>query len=88
MTHKELWQIRDECLKEIQHHNVRVSILIRLGMQNQDASFNRLVQRYDEKYQERKDVLENFKLLEYQDDAVAGSLDFYGNRVTLLGKNV
>ncbi|KAJ8687279.1 hypothetical protein QAD02_023073 [Eretmocerus hayati] len=89
MTYKEIWQIRGDCLKEIQHHNVRVSILLRLGMQNDDATFNRLIQRYDEKYNERREILENFKLIDYQEDEnVAGSLSPIGNRVTLLGKNV
>ncbi|XP_032454766.1 protein OSCP1 isoform X1 [Nasonia vitripennis] len=89
MNHKEIWQIRTECLRQIRNHNVRVSILLRLGMQNQDASFNRLVQRYDEQYEERREVLENIKLVDYADDeGSAGSLAFSGDRVTLLGKNV
>ncbi|OXU28763.1 hypothetical protein TSAR_003282 [Trichomalopsis sarcophagae] len=89
MNHKEIWQIRTECLREIRNHNVRVSILLRLGMQNQDASFNRLVQRYDEQYEERREVLENIKLVDYSDDeGSAGSLALCGDRVTLLGKNV
>ena len=89
MAYKEIWQVRNECLREIQDHNVRVSILLRLGMQNQDATFNRLIQRYDEKYRDRREVLEHVKLLDYSDDeSVIGSLAFYGNRVTLLGRNV
>ncbi|XP_014218130.1 protein OSCP1 [Copidosoma floridanum] len=89
MTYKEIWSIRDDCLTEIQSHCVRVSMLLKLGMQNEDTSFNRLIQRYNEKYQERREVLENFKLLDYsEDENVMGSLSFCGNRVTLLGRNI
>lgn len=81
--------MRTECLREIQNHSVRVSILMRLGMQNQDASFNLLSQRYNEQYRERKEVLENVKLVDYVDDEGGmGSLALHGDRVTLLGKNV
>lgn len=90
MNLKEIWQIRTDCLQEIQDHNVRVSILLRLGMQNQDATFNRLSQqRYDEQYKERREVLDNIKLVDYtDDDGSLGSLTLFGDRVTLLGKNV
>ena len=90
MSHKEVWQIRNECLIQLQsHRNVRVSVLLRLGMQNEDTSFNQLIQRYDEKYLERREVLDNIKILDYLDEEdVMGSLSLYGRRETLLGTNV
>ncbi|XP_058791717.1 protein OSCP1 [Phymastichus coffea] len=89
MMHKQVWQIRTECLHELQHHNVRVSILLRLGMQNQDATFNRLTQRYDEKYQDREQLLENLRLVDVvaDEDPSIGQLSLLGDRATLLGKN-
>lgn len=91
MTHKELWQIRNECLIQLQsHRNVRVSVLLRLGMQNEDTSFNRIVQRYDEKYLERREILDNVKIIDFLDDEAEGmgSLSLFGRRETLLGTNV
>ena len=89
MTYKEVWHIRADCLQEIQDRQVRVSVLMRLGLQNpQDASFNRLVQRYDEQYKERREILENVKIIDYVDDeGIMGSLSIYGDRTTVLGKN-
>ncbi|XP_014236619.1 protein OSCP1-like [Trichogramma pretiosum] len=89
MTHRDVWQIRTECLTELKPHNVRVSALLRLGMQNQDASFNRICQRYDEKYRDRKQLLDNLKLNDYVDeDGQLGSFAINAGRSTLIGKNI
>lgn len=89
MSYRQVWEVRNRCLHELHAVNVRVSALLRLGLQNQDASFNRLVQPYDEKYNERRDQLDHLKLADYVDeDGLLGSFSPHGDRATLLGRSV
>lgn len=80
-THNELWELRNDSLKELQSYNVRISILLKLGLQNENGTFNLIPQNYDEKYEENKDVLGDFKL---KDVTCTSRVD----RATILGKNM
>uniref|UniRef100_A0A0C9QEJ6 OSCP1 protein n=1 Tax=Fopius arisanus TaxID=64838 RepID=A0A0C9QEJ6_9HYME len=89
LSHDEIWQARNECLIALASINVRVSILLRLGLQNEDTTFNILPQNYDEKFEERRCEVGSNKLLESNQKGYnLGSFKLFGDRVTLLGKNI
>ena len=89
-----MWQARLACLSQLESHNVRVSILLRLGLQNDDATFNPpKIRNYDEKYTERRSELAECKV-NNNDEAcksvsrTVGSLELDGEHVTFLGTNI
>ncbi|XP_024941025.1 protein OSCP1 isoform X2 [Cephus cinctus] len=89
MTMEDVWQARKECLEELDTYKVRVSILLRLGLQNNDTSFNHIKRNYNEDYKELRDTLKDLKLNRFDGDSrFLGSFDLFGDRVTSLGKNI
>ncbi|XP_024877547.1 protein OSCP1 [Temnothorax curvispinosus] len=89
LTFDEVWNARQSCLKELEPYNVRVSILLRRGLQNDDASFNVTPQKYDEKYGEHRNTLATMRIKDVSPETCCGgSLDTFGDRKTLLGKNI
>lgn len=89
LTHDELWQIRDDCLESLKNHNVRITVLLRNGFQNEDATFNLTPHNYDERYEMHRDELCNLKIDEFQASACEiGSFEPNGDRVTVLGRNM
>ncbi|XP_012218508.1 protein OSCP1 [Linepithema humile] len=89
LTFEEVWSARQCCLKELESYSVRVSILLRRGLQNEDASFNIIPQRYDERYTEHRNTLATMKMKDVSPETCCGgSFDMYGDRKTLLGKNI
>ncbi|XP_011501420.1 PREDICTED: protein OSCP1 [Ceratosolen solmsi marchali] len=86
MSYKEIWQVRNDCLGVFDDCNTRVSLLLKLELQNQDGTFNRMIQKYNEQYMEQQEILEDIRLL--ADKSSMGSLLLIGSRVTLLGKNL
>lgn len=89
LTFEEIWNARQCCLKELESYYVRVSILLRRGLQNEDASFNIIPQRYDERYTEHRNTLATMKMKDVSPETCCGgSFDMYGDRKTLLGKNM
>lgn len=89
LTFDEVWNVRQCCLKELEPYNVRVSILLRRGLQNDDASFNIIPQKYDEKYSEHKNTLATMRIKDVSPETCCGgSFDTFGDRKTLLGKNI
>ncbi|XP_017794713.1 PREDICTED: protein OSCP1 [Habropoda laboriosa] len=81
LTFEEVWNARNDCLNELETYCVRVSILLRLGLQNDDGSFNLTHHKYDEKYEENKVRLSGTKLCD-------GPVKHFGERETILGKNM
>lgn len=76
-------------MKELESYNVRVSILLRRGLQNEDASFNLIPHKYDEKYTEHRNGLSTMRLKDVSPDTCCGgSFGTFGDRKTLLGKNM
>lgn len=62
---------------------------MRRGLQNEDASFNITSQNYDEKYAEHKSTLAILKMKDVNPEMYrGGSFDAFGDRKTLLGKNM
>ncbi|KAK2577488.1 hypothetical protein KPH14_003585 [Odynerus spinipes] len=89
LTYNEIWRARNDCLKELEPYSVRISILLRLGLQNEDTSFNLTTQKYNEKYEEHKHMLDNKKMKDIDpNENCSGSFQLYGDRGTLLGKNI
>ncbi|XP_031837286.1 organic solute carrier partner 1 [Nomia melanderi] len=89
LTCDEVWNIRCDCLKELELYCVRVSILLRFGLQNDDGSFNITSREYDEKYEENKSDFSDMKLRDmHRKTSSDGSFNLYGERGTLLGKNM
>lgn len=89
LTFDEVWNARQSCLKELEPYNVRVSILLRRGLQNDDASFNIIPQKYDEKYAELRNTLVTMKIKDMSSETCCGgSFNTFGDRKTLLGKNI
>ncbi|RLU23577.1 hypothetical protein DMN91_003782 [Ooceraea biroi] len=89
LTFDEIWRARQSCLRGLESYNVRVSILLRRGLQNEDASFNITPQRYDERYMEHKGTLATLKIKDVSPETCCGgSFDTFGDRKTLLGKNI
>lgn len=89
LTFDEVWNARQSCLKELEPYNVRVSILLRRGLQNDDASFNIIPQKYDEKYAELRNTLVTMKIKDMSSETCCGgSFNTFGDRKTLLGKNM
>ncbi|CAK9813705.1 Protein OSCP1 [Anthophora plagiata] len=81
LTFNEVWNARNDCLNELETYCVRVSILLRFGLQNDDGSFNLTCHKYDEKYEENKARLSDTKLCD-------GPVKLSGKRETILGKNM
>lgn len=68
---------------------MRVSILLRLGLQNEDTSFNLTLHNYNEKYEEHRHTLANQKIKDIDlNQNCRGSFQLFGDRVTLLGRNM
>ncbi|XP_011631586.2 protein OSCP1 isoform X2 [Pogonomyrmex barbatus] len=89
LTFDEVWNARQSCLKELEPCNVRVSILLRRGLQNDDATFNVIPQKYDEKYTEHRNTMATMKIKDVSPETCCGgSFDSFGDRKTLLGKNI
>ncbi|XP_046484913.1 protein OSCP1 [Neodiprion pinetum] len=89
MTMGQVWQTRKDCLKVLDDYHVRVSVLLRLGLQNNDATFNRTSVQYNENYIKYQDMLEGVKLNDTDcENCAIGSFALFGNRDTILGKNV
>ena len=89
MTHEQVWQARNECLEALRPYNIRVTILLRLGLQNENATFNIVPQNYNERYEEKRAELGNLKLTEIVcEKCMIGSFSLFGDRITLLGKNM
>ncbi|XP_012289219.1 protein OSCP1 [Orussus abietinus] len=88
MTHEKIWQIRNECLRVLEPHKIRVSVLLRLGLQNNDTTFNVTPQRYNEKYLEQREKIKDLKIKDVPKKLCVGSLDPFGDRVTVLGRNI
>ncbi|XP_029032818.2 protein OSCP1 [Osmia bicornis bicornis] len=88
-TLEEIWNARNCCLKELEPYCIRVSILLRLGLQNDDGSFNIKHHKYNEKYEENKDHLSSLKLCDVDLKTYCNdSFNLFGERGTLLGKNM
>ncbi|XP_076391263.1 organic solute carrier partner 1 isoform X2 [Megachile rotundata] len=89
LTFEEIWNARNTCLKELEPYRVRVSVLLRLGLQNDDGTFNITNHKYDEKYEENKDHLSRSKICDVDLKTYCnGSFNLFGERDTLLGKNM
>ncbi|XP_043512750.1 protein OSCP1 [Frieseomelitta varia] len=89
LTFEEVWNARNDCLKELEYYCVKVSILLRLGLQNDDGSFNLTYYKYNEKYEENKTRLSDTKLCDIDVKTYCGgSFNLFGERETILGKNM
>ncbi|KAL0129718.1 hypothetical protein PUN28_001762 [Cardiocondyla obscurior] len=89
LTFDEIWNARQSCLNELESYNVRVSILLRRSLQNDDASFNITPQKYNEKYTEHRNILASMRIKDVSPETCCGgSFDAFGDRKTLLGKNI
>lgn len=68
---------------------MRVSILLRRGLQNENASFNITPLNYDERYEEHRDTLATMRLKDVSPETCCGgSFGTFGDRKTVLGKNM
>lgn len=85
-----VWQTRNDCLKVLDEYCVRVSVLLRLGLQNNDGSFKPVNPEYNERYTEYQDILNGIKLndTDCENCTNIGSFALFGNRGTLLGRNM
>ncbi|XP_072760657.1 protein OSCP1 isoform X1 [Anoplolepis gracilipes] len=89
LTFEEIWKARECCLKELESYHVRVSILLRRGLQNENASFNLTPHGYNERYIEHRSTLAAMKMKDVSPETCCGgSFDTFGDRKTLLGKNI
>lgn len=89
LTFEEVWNARNDCIKELEYYCVKISILLRLGLQNDDGSFNLMHHKYDEKYEENKTNFYNIKLCDINLETYCnGSFNLFGERSTILGKNM
>ncbi|XP_066597565.1 protein OSCP1 [Prorops nasuta] len=89
LTCEQIWRAREYLLQDLAYYCVRVSVLLRLGLQNEDASFNITAMKYDERYEENRDTLANVKLIDIPlDKQCGGSFNLFGNRITILGRNI
>lgn len=89
LTFEEVWNARNDCIKELEYYCVKISILLRLGLQNDDGSFNSMHHKYNEKYEENKTNFCNIKLCDINLETYCnGSFNFFGERGTILGKNM
>ncbi|CAL7948642.1 unnamed protein product [Xylocopa violacea] len=89
LTFEEVWNARNDCLKELGSYCVRVSILLRLGLQNDDGNFNSTYRKYNEKYEENKARLSGTKLCDVDLKTYCdGSFNPFKERGTILGKNM
>lgn len=89
LTFEEVWNARQSCLKELEPYCVRVSILLRRGLQNDDASFNVAPQKYDEKYAEHGSILAAMRIKDVSPETCCGgSFEPFSDRKTILGKNI
>lgn len=85
-----MWQARKACADSLRNYNVRVSILLRLGLQREDGTFSLPEsRRYNERYEERREDLWNVKISENScQECNVGSLELIGDRITILGGNM
>nr|ACE75060.1 oxidored-nitro domain-like protein [Glyptapanteles flavicoxis] len=88
LTCNGIWGARNECLDLLRDINVRVSILLKLGLQNEDTSFNLNPRNYNEKFDLMSGDLGAIELLEIPQNLRVGSLQLIGERVTFLGRNI
>ncbi|XP_044589413.1 protein OSCP1 [Cotesia glomerata] len=88
LTCNEIWETRNECLDLLEDINVRVSILLKLGLQNEDTSFNINARNYNEKFDLMSKELGSIELLQVPQNLRVGSLQLMGERVTFLGRNI
>ncbi|XP_017887176.1 protein OSCP1 [Ceratina calcarata] len=89
LTFEEVWNARNDCLRELEPYCVRVSVLLRLGLQNEDGNFNSTYHKYNERYDENKDRFSGKKLYDIDPKTYCnGSFDLFGERGTILGKNM
>ncbi|CAD6243295.1 GSCOCG00013026001-RA-CDS [Cotesia congregata] len=88
LTCNEIWDARNECLDLLEDINVRVSILLKLGLQNEDTSFNMNARNYNEKFDLMSKELGSTELLQVPQNLRVGSLQLMGERVTFLGRNI
>nr|ABK56989.1 oxidored-nitro domain-like protein [Glyptapanteles indiensis] len=88
LTCNGIWGARNECLDLLGDINVRVSILLKLGLQNEDTSFNLNPRNYNEKFDLMSGELGAIELLEIPQNLRVGSLQLIGERVTFLGRNM
>jgi len=58
-------------------------------LQNEDASFNVMPRKYNERYEEQKSTLAILKIKDMIPETCCGeSFETFGDRKTLLGKNM
>lgn len=89
LTYEEIWKVRNECLDVLKSINVRMTILLRLGLQNENATFNIGKQTYNERYDQQKAKVAHLKLTDVNcDKSTYGSFNLFGDRITLLGRNI
>lgn len=89
LTYEEIWKVRNECLQVLNPIKIRMTILLRLGLQNENATFNIGKQTYNERYEQKRAQIGNLKLTDVNcDETKFGSFELFGNRITLLGRNM
>lgn len=89
LTCDEIWAARSVCLKQLEPYCVKVSILLRLGLQNEDGTFNVTPTRYNEKYEEHKSIYNGVKVKDLDPEkCCGGSFNLFGDRGTVLGRNI
>lgn len=89
LTCNEIWLARSVCLKELEPYCVKVSILLRLGLQNDDGTFNLTPTKYNEKYEECQNNLGSVKVKDLEPEKFCGgSFNLFGDRGTVLGRNI
>lgn len=75
LTYEEIWKVRNECLDVLKSINVRMTILLRLGLQNENATFNIGKQTYNERYDQQKAKVAHLKLTDVNcDKSTYGSI--------------
>ncbi|XP_043251307.1 LOW QUALITY PROTEIN: protein OSCP1 [Colletes gigas] len=89
LTCEEVWNARNDCLKVLEPYCVKVSLLLSLGLQNDNGSFNLMHHKYDEKYEENKSCFSDIKLCDLDSKNYCdGTFNLFDERGTLLGKNM
>ncbi|XP_053997054.1 protein OSCP1 [Hylaeus anthracinus] len=89
LTCEDVWNARNDCLKLLKPYCVKVSILLSLGLQNDDGNFNLVHHKYNEKYEENRSCYSGMKLHDMDSKhCCGGSFNLCDDRGTLLGKNM
>ncbi|XP_033231357.1 protein OSCP1 isoform X2 [Belonocnema kinseyi] len=89
LRYEEVWQARNDCLDLLRNYNVRVNVLLRLGLQNQNATFNIGKPNYNERYEKQRAEIGQLKLTDIIcEKCTIGSFNLFGDRITVLGKNI